>query len=444
VRKFIFLLIIAYMLLSHSVSLAGITSCSSFNYTPSYEEQTLQELINEYRQQNGLPDIPLSKSLTYVARTHAQDLQTYPPSGDCNGHSWSQYGEWSACCYTPDHAQASCMWDKPRELTPYVGTGYEIAAWYSNGIDAYTALSLWKSSQGHNDVILNQGIWNNHPWSSIGVGIYDTWAVVWFGEEVDSCGYFGETDWTLTINGPAQVNEDSTAQYSCTANYSDGSSSSCTSSASWGENCGAGSISGSGYLTISSVTSDQSCTITASYSGKSDTHVITIKRASDPVPDIKANGSDWPVTISQSVILSVTGQLNAGSLEGQDADWWVVARTPSPPPDDWYYFDLNLGWLPGFTVTYQGPLFDLPTYEALNTSGLPLGSYTVYFGVDMAMNGLLDMDQAYYDSVDVIIDPYFQANLFNVEQNHFYHDVYASVVKWLGNYLEIQLNTENE
>ena len=121
-----------------------------------------------------------------------------------------------------------------------------------------------------------------------------------------------------------------------------------------------------------------------------------------------------------------------------------MARTPFFPPNDWYYFDLNLGWLPGFTVTYQGPLFDLPTYEALNTSGLPLGSYTVYFGVDMAMNGLLDMDQAYYDSVDVIIDPYFQANLFNVEQNHFYHDVYASVVKWLGNYPEIQLNTENE
>jgi hypothetical protein len=136
--------------------------------------------------------------------------------------------------------------------------------------------------------------------------------------------------------------------------------------------------------------------------------------AIDPVPDIKANGSDGSVTISQSDIISVTGQLNSGSLEGQDADWWAVARTPFFPPDDWYYFDLNLGWLPGFTVTYQGPLFDLPPYEALNTSGLPLGFYTVYFGVDMTMNGLLDLDQAYYDSVDVIIDPYYQTNLFNV------------------------------
>ena len=49
-----------------------------------------------------------------------------PP--ECNLHSWSDKGPWSACCYTPDHAQAQCMWDKPSELTNYPGNGYEISA----------------------------------------------------------------------------------------------------------------------------------------------------------------------------------------------------------------------------------------------------------------------------------------------------------------------------
>jgi len=62
-------------------------------------------------------------------------------------------------------------------------------------------------------------------------------------------------------------------------------------------------------------------------------------------------------------------------------------------------------WAPGLTVTYMGPLFDLSPFEVLNTSGLPTGPYTFYFGVDMNMNGILDMDQIYYDSVVVNITP---------------------------------------
>ena len=127
--------------------------------------------------------------------------------------------------------------------------------------------------------------------------------------------------------------------------------------------------------------------------------------ATGPVPDIKANGSDDPVTISQSDILSVTVQINAGSMIELDADWWVVAHTPFSPPNDWYYFNLDSGWMPGIAVTYQGPLFNLSPYEVSNISGLPLGTYRLYFGVDMDMNGSLDLDQAFYDSVKVNITP---------------------------------------
>jgi hypothetical protein len=82
---------------------------------------------------------------------------------------------------------------------------------------------------------------------------------------------------SVAITGSTQVNESSGAQYTLTANYSDGSTAKVTSSASWIANSEYASISSSGYLTSSSVTSDQSCSITASYEGKSDTHSIMIK-----------------------------------------------------------------------------------------------------------------------------------------------------------------------
>jgi cysteinyl-tRNA synthetase len=81
----------------------------------------------------------------------------------------------------------------------------------------------------------------------------------------------------VTINGLTQVNESSGAQFTLTAYYTDKSSKIVTSSGIWNENSSYASISSSGYLTTSSVSSNQSCTITASYGGKSDTYNVTIK-----------------------------------------------------------------------------------------------------------------------------------------------------------------------
>ena len=53
---------------------------------------------------------------------------------------------------------------------------------------------------------------------------------------------------------------------------------------------------------------------------------------------------------------------------------------------------------------YGGPLFDLPPFEVLNISGLPVGPYTFYFGVDLLMNGSLDLSELHFDSVDVTIE----------------------------------------
>ncbi|WP_230467538.1 CAP domain-containing protein [Lujinxingia vulgaris] len=145
----------------------------------------LYELIMAYRAENGLPELPLSPSLSAVAAAHVDDLNAHPETtdGECNLHSWSDQGSWTACCYTPDHAEASCMWDKPRELSDYPGDGYEISA-MSTFMAPDNALRLWQNSPGHNAVILNEGSWST-PWGAIGVGIAGQYAHVWFGREAD-------------------------------------------------------------------------------------------------------------------------------------------------------------------------------------------------------------------------------------------------------------------
>ncbi len=81
----------------------------------------------------------------------------------------------------------------------------------------------------------------------------------------------------IEISGPTEVDEDSSAQYTCTAHFIDDSTSVITDNATWSEDCDFASISSSGLLTTSSVLSDESCQITATFGGKTDTYDITIK-----------------------------------------------------------------------------------------------------------------------------------------------------------------------
>jgi uncharacterized protein YkwD len=157
----------------------------------SAEERMLFNQINAYREQKGLPPVKLSASLTKVAQTHARDqAENFTEQGKCNMHSWSAKGNWSSCCYTPDHKKGKCMWDKPRELTSYPGDGFEISFWSTNHYESADAaardiLNGWKNSRGHNEVIINAGIWKSLEWNALGVGIYGGYANAWFGKEAD-------------------------------------------------------------------------------------------------------------------------------------------------------------------------------------------------------------------------------------------------------------------
>ena len=133
---------------------------------------------------------------------------------------------------------------------------------------------------------------------------------------------------------------------------------------------------------------------------------IYFNNVSLPLPDIKANGSDGPVTITQGDALLITIDFNAGIQFGEDADWWILMKTSDPKPNNWYYFDMpTRTWMLGRSPTRQGSLFDVSSKKVPKTSGLAPGTYTFYFAVDMVMNGSIDVSQAFYDKVKVTINP---------------------------------------
>lgn len=165
------------------------------SYGLSEEEANLYYLINEYRESLGLSKLSFSKSLTKVARAHVKDSHDYTPRLQLdnrgiqgNLHSWSKYGNWSGGAYTSDHEYAEIMWNKPKELTSYQGSGYEISVYHSIGIDPQLALDLWIGSTAHNNVIIG-----NNDWSFIttmGVAMDKNYSHVWFGGDEDPEGYY--------------------------------------------------------------------------------------------------------------------------------------------------------------------------------------------------------------------------------------------------------------
>jgi len=125
-------------------------------------------------------------------------------------------------------------------------------------------------------------------------------------------------------------------------------------------------------------------------------------------PTIKANDSLTEVDVNHPENLSVTVAMNAGPYVGVPHDWWIVVLAGQ----SWYYLNSSIQWVPfdgnlsNCHPVYQGGLFNLPTTEVLDATGLSVGSYTFWFVVDNRMDGILDVndnESFLFDSVKVNI-----------------------------------------
>lgn len=152
----------------------------------SKKEYRLYTLINAFRIENDLPEISLSGSLSLLAKLHINDLiENHPDTSICNLHSWSDKGDWKACCYNKYIFEPSCMYDKAKELTNYKAKAYEMVFWESPEAHPDSVIQIWINTFTSADIILSRNKWENFMWKSIGIAVKDEYAIVWFGEIKD-------------------------------------------------------------------------------------------------------------------------------------------------------------------------------------------------------------------------------------------------------------------
>jgi hypothetical protein len=136
---------------------------------------------------------------------------------------------------------------------------------------------------------------------------------------------------------------------------------------------------------------------------------VNVTSTKPPVPYIKANGQDSPITLSTGTSLEISVHLDPGDYAGQLADWWVVVHIPSDPPFDWAHYKWlgerkqarRLGrWKNGVELSRQAPLYNI-SQQVLRTKWLPPGDYIFYFAVDNNADG--KPDATWLDYVEVTI-----------------------------------------
>ncbi len=105
-----------------------------------------------------------------------------------------------------------------------------------------------------------------------------------------------------------------------------------------------------------------------------------IKIGDPPVPDIKINGDDGPITLPSWYSINMTISLQPASLNGVIQDWWIVAYKGGGGVYSWVY-SLPWHWTSGLQKAHRGPLFALNNYSIRNGT-IPAGTWTIEFAVD--------------------------------------------------------------
>ncbi len=180
------LLILLIIFLAFSSSLIGQKQLPK-DFCIDKNEINLFDMINVLRVDYSKPELQLSASLSYVADLHVNDLQNNnPDTSICNLSSWSDKGDWTPCCYTKYLHNPDCMWDKPKELTPYPYRGYELVTFFEEGINTDSIINLWSNSKEVLDMILTRGSYAKKKWICAGIGINDNYVSLWFGQRKDN------------------------------------------------------------------------------------------------------------------------------------------------------------------------------------------------------------------------------------------------------------------
>jgi hypothetical protein len=156
------------------------------SFCVAQDEKKLFDFVNTLREENGKKPVKLSKSLSFVAKTHVEDLlKNHPDTSICNLSSWSDKGNWKPCCYNAYVPKPLCMKEKPKELTSYPYYGYEFVSYFENKVEVDSVISLWKETEEVKQMILTNGFWGKKKWVIAGLAMNDHYVSVWFAQRPD-------------------------------------------------------------------------------------------------------------------------------------------------------------------------------------------------------------------------------------------------------------------
>jgi hypothetical protein len=115
-----------------------------------------------------------------------------------------------------------------------------------------------------------------------------------------------------------------------------------------------------------------------------------------PVPDVKANNSNGTYYATTSTYLNMTVRLTDGPYADTQADWWVVGYFSGV----YACLDQSGTWTTTPSTWSQADLADI--YSAIFSGTLAAGTYTIFFGVDLTRDAIID-DPMYYDYITIVV-----------------------------------------
>lgn len=122
----------------------------------------------------------------------------------------------------------------------------------------------------------------------------------------------------------------------------------------------------------------------------------------DWVVDVKCNGQDASVVITEGDPVIVTLELAPGGLGGPDYDIWALAMDTIGRKRS---CSATLGWQMGWCTEYfTGELYDFT--DTIHDAPLPVGTYQAWFGLESKPNGNLNVFSVVaFDTVDFQVVP---------------------------------------
>jgi parallel beta-helix repeat protein len=112
-----------------------------------------------------------------------------------------------------------------------------------------------------------------------------------------------------------------------------------------------------------------------------------------PVPVIKIDGQDGPLTIPSTQSILMTIHLDPGADKGVIFDWWILAQKKWGITFSWHFPG---NWKPGQNA-FAHPLKTIQSYTFHNGT-IPVGTWTLAFAVDALNN---TYEGTYVDMIEV-------------------------------------------